>query len=115
MWICLNNSFVSIVQSKEDASKVYVRSRRKFDLKNFLNNKSVEIVETPYRDYRYRALVAKSDLANMLFSFPEKITYGNFKDSVVDKNLSAMYGEVWSSGLHNLDPDWLTRNGYHVR
>lgn len=115
MWICLNNSFVSIVESKDDSSKVYVRSRRKDDLENFLGEGEWQILETPRRDYRYRLLIDKAVLSKILADSVSKITYGNFKDSVEDGSLSRMYHEVWSSGVQWLDPNWLVRNGYTSR
>lgn len=115
MWICLNNSFVSIVQHPGDASMTMIRGRRKEDVLNFIGGYAeYEITQTDYRDYRFRAYVKKEDVAKMLVACVDKITYGNFKDSVRDIDLKYHCSEVWASGVRNLDPDWINRQNFSV-
>lgn len=111
MWLCLNNSFVSIVEDIRDASLVTVRGRRLDDVKNFVGE-SYKITQTDHRDYRFRTTVSKFELSKMLARCADKITYDNFKDSVNDVDLKCFYGEVWGSGIRNLDDDWFNRNRY---
>lgn len=109
MWICLNDSFVSIVEDYFDNTHVHVRGRRESDVVNFLRNVKSEITKTDERDYRFRAYISKTVLAKILADSVDKINYTNFKDSVVDENMSKMYTEFWVSGVNNLDPGWIYR------
>jgi hypothetical protein len=75
MWLCLDNSFVSIIQKKADPTTLIVRARIKGDLKNFFGETEYEpvVTETPYRDYLYRCkspyeMVARAMLRNLLRS-----------------------------------------------
>ena len=108
MWICLNNSFVSIVEDWENQENVYVRGRRLSDVLNFVGD-GYQIIKTDSNDYRFRAKVTKFELSKMLAKCADKISYGNFKDSVKDPELKQFYTEVWGSGVRNLDPDWIKR------
>lgn len=114
MWICLNNAFVSIIEDYLDSRYVVVRGRRIDDVENFVGS-GYEITQTDNRDYRFRAIVSKTNLQKMLADCANKITYRNFKDSVEDFDLKYFYCEVWSSGVRNLDPDWLERNNINYR
>jgi len=109
MWICLNNAFVSIVEDYADSAYVQVRGRREQDVLNFLGDYSATIIQTDDRDYRFRAIVLKFDLSKILAKCADRIDYGNFKDSVSNKDLAQMYTEVWISGIANLDPEWSAR------
>lgn len=111
MWLCLNNAFLSIVEDPKDANIVIVRSRQKAHLENFVGD-TYTITQTDYRDYRFRTFVNKFDLSKMLAKCADRIDYGNFKDSVKDVDLKCFYGEVWGSGIRNLDDDWFNRNRY---
>lgn len=111
MWICLNNSFVSIVEDFRDESLVTVRGRRLDDVKNFVGD-SYKITQTDSRDYRFRTTVSKFELSKMLAKCADKISYNNFKNSVQDEDLKYFYSEVWASGVHNLDPEWIERQHY---
>ena len=62
MWIVLNNSFVSVVQHREDPALVLVRGRFRGDVDRFLNAKRE--IETPGADYRFRATVTRRELAD---------------------------------------------------
>lgn len=109
MWLCLNNSFVSIVEDVQDSSLVTVRGRRIEDVQNFVGSE-YKIMKTDYRDYRFRTTVSKFELSKMLARCADKIVYNNFKDSVKDVDLKCFYGEVWGSGIRNLDDDWVNRH-----
>ena len=111
MWICLNNAFVSIVEDTKNPTHVFVRGRRFEDVRNFVGD-LYTITQTDHRDYRFRAYVEKFNLSKILAKCADKIDYGNFKDSVQDDDLKYFYGEVWSSGIRNLDPDWANRHYY---
>ena len=111
MWICLNNSFVSIVQHPLLNDVLIVRGRRHEDVMNFVNGFFCRGYEqTDTRDYRYRVLIDRNELPKILATHAEKIDYTNFKNSVEDDNLHDMYSEVWASGVRNLDPEWVERH-----
>lgn len=103
MWICLNDAFLSIIEDYADKEKLVVRARRRQDLINFAGDE-IEIEETPRRDYRFRTVLYRSTVANLLAKSIFNINYNNFKNSVKDKDLAYMYNEVWVSGVRHLDP-----------
>ena len=108
MWVCLNTGFVSIVEHPLHSDLVMVRGRRKEDVEALVKDEYF-IEQTDTRDYRFRAICPKVKVARMVSEAVESIDYGNFKDSVDDDNLHKFYAEVWSSGIHNLDPGWIDR------
>lgn len=111
MWVCLNNSFVSIVENYFDKNTLLVRARRRKDVQNFLDADvgQYPITETLDSDYRFRAVVPREEVAIRMVKHLAKINYGNFKDSTKDEDLQHFYGEVWGSGIRNLDPSWVMR------
>lgn len=111
MWICLNNSFVSIVQHPAHEHILMIRGRRKEDVLNFVDGFQYHgYQQTDSRDYRYRVYIGRDELPLILAAHAEKIDYTNFKNSVEDDDLHHMYNEVWTSGVRNLDPDWMERH-----
>lgn len=112
MWVCLNSGFVSIVENHFDKNTLLVRARRRQDVQNFLDADvgKYPITETLDSDYRFRAVVPREELAIRMVKHIAKINYGNFKDSTKNGELQRFYGEVWASGIRNLDPDWPERH-----
>ena len=116
MWICLNNSYVSIVENDDNKNLVWVRSRQYDHLINFIDNEDgvniKNIVETPRRDYRYRIGIDKFTLSKILAKSVHKINYTNFKNSVpLDNNdLYSMYSDFWNTSIYHLDPKWASRH-----
>ena len=104
MWVCKNNSFVSIVEDWNDPHYVLVRGRREEDVAQFITSYQ-GIEETPDADYRFRIRITKLDLVGCLLVAANEIEYSNFKNSVEDPALKQFYHEVWNSGVRNLDPD----------
>lgn len=104
MWIFGSNSFVSIVEDWNDNEKVFVRSRRKQDLLDFLSphSASYEIIHTPKNDYHYRVRIDKCVLGLILCDLASKVNYTNFKDSIDDADLYRFAAETWNSGYRNL-------------
>ena len=58
MWICQNNSFLSIVNSDRDLPVLMVRARRKGDLEAAFGQ-DVEVTTLPGRDYSFRAFISR--------------------------------------------------------
>lgn len=108
MWVCTNTGFVSIVEYPGEDDLVMVRGRRYEDVANVVGDYYM-ITQTETRDYRFRAIIPKEKVADMIAEVVRKIDYSNFKDSVVDDDLYKFYAEIWSSGIRNLDPGWIDR------
>jgi hypothetical protein len=84
MRICLNDSFVSIVQSKTDRDVLVVRSGIKGDLEAFFRDSDVEpkITKTPKLDYLFRCEATYERVGRALLQNLLRVNYSNFKDSV---------------------------------
>src|SRR4051812_24683091 len=96
MWCCLNDSFISVVQSRDDPNSLLVRARRKKHLtRHFPGHK---IISTPTADYPYRVLVSRETFATVMVKAIAGITYDNFKNSVKDADLHSFYLSVWYRG-----------------
>lgn len=98
MWLMLNDCFLSIVSKDCRPDELQVRARRHGDIEKVFPN--VRVVRTPApADYRYRAIVAREDIAAALASEVNRIEYDNFKNSVRDDNLHDAYMAVWIAML----------------
>lgn len=93
VWICLNDAFFSIVQSREPG-RLSVRARRQGDLERYFPGH--EVIALPEADYAYRAFVPRQVVADLLSELAATMTYENFKDSVADERLHDAYADVWS-------------------
>lgn len=93
MWICLNKAFLSIVQPPNDTKNLLVRARRKGDIEAAFPD--AEVKRTPGRDYLYRALIKREEVARVIGEYVMNITASNFKDSVEDQKLHDAYMGVW--------------------
>lgn len=110
MWIYLNNSHISIVETPDkdkpkfdDVGRKYlsVRARSVEDLKAFARVDDEDIVVTDDRDYACRTFLPRHRVAGLLFESCCDIDYTNFKDSIAghDTDRKFWYGSVWSEGL----------------
>jgi hypothetical protein len=80
MWIFTSNSFVSIVEHRDDPAKLIIRGRFKGDVDRFLGA-PIEI-ETPDADYRFRATAKRADVEAAITRAAQAINYPNFKGSM---------------------------------
>ena len=100
MWIITNTAFVSIVEHRDDASKLIVRGRFKGDVERFLNplTSGMRVIEevTPTADYRFRAVVQREEVAHAMLRSVQRITYPNFKDSIKAAFRKSIAMRVWS-------------------
>ena len=96
MWICLNHSFLSIVtpQGKPDSDVLLVRARREGDIQSVFPGADVR--RTPERDYLYRALIPRAEVAAALATEVAGIDYSNFKNSVRSRPLHDAFARIWS-------------------
>lgn len=97
MWICLNNAFLSIVEpSGQDLNTgdyLLVRARRLGDIQSVFPDAKVE--KRPERDYLFRALIPRQEVAAAIADQVRGITYDNFKASVKDDRLHNAYLTTW--------------------
>lgn len=94
MWVFLSGSFLSIVAHNDRPSYLMVRARLRGDIERVFPH--VEVRETPVADYRFRAEVHRSRVAEEMKSAVLDITYTNFKKSVPDVMRHHAYLRVWN-------------------
>ena len=94
MWIFLNNSFLSIVQHRNNSDLLLVRGRIGGDIEAVFP--SAKVIESRNADYRYRAEVTRHEVTSALIREVQSITYDNFKNSVQDDLRHDAYMRVWS-------------------
>lgn len=93
MWICLNDGFISAVQTENDPNLLKVRARRLNHLQSIFPGHRIQI--TRKTDYKYRVFVTKEELARVMLNRIMNIDYSNFKNSVEDDELHDLYGRFW--------------------
>lgn len=103
MWIAMNDSFVSIVQHKEDKKLVVVRARVKKDLINLFPRFAESIITTDKSDYRFRLILDKDFVSSVISRRVDGIDYENFKDSVQEPWRKAAYMKIWQIMLNIQD------------
>lgn len=94
MWIFTSNSFLSVVQDKDDPSYLFVRSRDREHLHAFGAPDS-DIIIIPGSDYQYRIRMHKTTFGVMLAQLINKINYPRFKPSVKDPRYHQALLDVW--------------------
>ena len=95
MWVLLNNAFFSIVKNRNKKNEILVRARIKGDIEKVFPEANT--FEDKNADYRYRALIETSIVADKISNEIFKINYDNFKNSISkdDLNRTIAYGNVW--------------------
>lgn len=101
MWICLSDSFLSIVDKDCAPDELLVRARRDGDIERVFPDAVVTVSFDT--DYRCRARVKRAAVADALAQRALGINYDNFKGSTRDNALHSAYMGVWSS-LGRLQP-----------
>ena len=97
MWIALNNSFLSIVENRNNSLELLVRARVKGDIEIVFPG--AETFEDLHADYRYRALIKRDLVAKALASQVSEINYDNFKNSISKDEYQRhdAYLKVWDN------------------
>ena len=105
MWIFTNNSYLSVVENRDDKSTLLVRARIKGDIENVFPN--AKVFSKKGADYKYRTIVSKEDVAIAVAKQIMEIDYDNFKNSIDhdDHDRHDVYLEIWSVML-----DWQKGN-----
>lgn len=94
MWICFSDAFLSIVEPPKKDGTLLVRARRQGDIERVFAGAKVE--KTPGRDYLFRALIPREQVAYVIGQHVAGIGYQNFKSSVSDNRLHDAFAGVWS-------------------
>ena len=97
MWLFTSKSFLSVVSDQENPSgdKLLVRARVSGDIEEIFPDATV--MHTPNADYRFRAWVSRSDVADALSDYVRNLNYANFKNSVHDMQRVPALIQVWNS------------------
>lgn len=101
MWVCINDAFLSIVSKDCARDELLVRVRRKGDLEKIFPGAKVIVSTTT--DYRFRAVVKRTEVEQAIVGELRRVTYSNFKDSVEDRPLHDAYLRVWTT-METLQP-----------
>ena len=96
MWVCLSSAFFSIVHKNCGPDEVLVRARRPGDIERVFPGATVK--ESTNTDYRYRAVLSRQAVAEVMSHEIMRLNYDNFKNSVDDDKLHSAYGAFW--GIH---------------
>jgi len=94
MWICLNDSFLSIVAVKGDDERLLVRARRAGDIERVFPQ--AEVLVGAGTDYLYRAFLPRSTVSDAITARIKSIDYTNFKGSVKESDRHDVYMEFWN-------------------
>lgn len=94
MWICTNKSFLSVVVDRDNDANLLVRARVDGHIENVFPDASVFTMDDA--DYKYRALISRSEVQRAMTVQISKIGYDNFKDSVGNRQLHDAYLKIWS-------------------
>ncbi|MBL8423470.1 MAG: hypothetical protein JNK06_08240 [Candidatus Accumulibacter phosphatis] len=96
MWIFLTDSFLSIVdKGDQTGNTLLVRARRQGDIERVFPE--AKVVDGAGTDYRYRARILRSQVADAIAESVRKVAYGNFKNEVSENDRHDAYFDVWSA------------------
>lgn len=96
MWIVTNESFLSVVQDRNNPDQFVIRARIKGDIEKFMGEDTpVNVIEMDKSDYRFRAFVDKSVFRMKMVDAIDSIDYDNFKNTVTERERRAWYLSIW--------------------
>lgn len=101
MWIMTNQAFLSIVDPDApygggmgpQGDKLLVRARIEGDIERVFPGAAVK--RTPERDYLFRAMIPREQVAAVIAKEVGDIGYSNFKGSVQENDRHDAYASVW--------------------
>ena len=96
MWIALNNSFLSIVENRNNKEELLVRSRVRGDIDKIFPDSN--IFEMENSDYKYRSYIKKIEVSEKIKEIVTNINYDNFKNSISksEDQRHSSYLNVWN-------------------
>jgi len=95
MWILLNDAMFSIVEDRQDRTRVVVRARFEGDLEKVFPAYAENVIVQDISDYRFRIFADRDYVKEIVASEVERIDYDNFKNSVADDERHNLYTKVW--------------------
>ena len=95
MWVFLNNSFLSIVENRNNKEELLVRSRVRGDIDKIFPDSN--IFEMENSDYKYRSYIKKIEVSEKIREIVTNINYDNFKNSISksEDQRHSSYLNVW--------------------
>lgn len=96
MWVFLNNSFLSIVENRNNKEELLVRSRVRGDIDKIFPDSN--IFEMENSDYKYRSYIKKIEVSEKIREIVTNINYDNFKNSIskYEDQRHSSYLNVWN-------------------
>ena len=96
MWVFLNNSFLSIVENRNNKEELLVRSRVREDIDKIFPDSN--IFEMENSDYKYRSYIKKIEVSEKIKDIVTNINYDNFKNSISksEDQRHSSYLNVWN-------------------
>ena len=96
MWVFLNNSFLSIVENRNNKEELLVRSRVRGDIDKIFPDSN--IFEMENSDYKYRSYIKKTEVSEKIREIVTNINYDNFKNSISksEDQRHSSYLNVWN-------------------
>ena len=99
MWLITTRGFYSVVEHRSDPERLIVRARRREDLEALSELiPELEIFSDRRADYRWRAIVSRSEWVVAVALLVAELDYPNFKSAVAKRQGSEraqLYGEIW--------------------
>ena len=80
MWVFLSGGFISVVAHREQPNDFMIRSRNSEHLSILFPE--CEIIELDDSDYRYRTVLPRRKVNDMISKHIENMEYDNFKSSI---------------------------------
>lgn len=93
MWLFFNDAFLSIISENPRSKDLTVRGRIKGDIQRVFPG--AKVIETPVRDYRFRAFIPRERVAQVVARNLLDLEYHNFKGSVREMDRHDQYLKVW--------------------
>jgi GTPase SAR1 family protein len=96
MWIFLSDAFLSVVDKGDSSGKtLLVRARRHGEIERVFPE--AHVVEGGGTDYKFRARIDRTSVAERIAESITNISYSNFKSSVDDASRHDAYMRVWDA------------------
>jgi hypothetical protein len=101
MWVFTTQGFYSVVAHRTRLGYVLVRARAREDLQALAPMvRGITIEEDENADYRWRAVMKKSEWQDCVAKLVGAIDYDNFKNAVAERtsvSRADVYGDVWAT------------------
>jgi len=103
MWLYTTLGFFSCVKDRQ-SDLIIIRARVKEDIENLkrLTPHLGAIIETPNRDYPFRATIKRFFFDTLLSEIALSVDYPNFKDEVKKKqgkDRAGLYTRIWATTI----------------